>query len=152
MNADLKQFFSFLFPCVQHYTKHGLQTHRLNTNEFSTVYFWYHMLHIKCIFNQWIQVLHRERGNRCCSCGGVALYDPSWEEDLGVSPGRQEGNIIRARYVYSRGLFIASAATMKGPDKQIQTCANDSYLDFPHSRLSVHGSNEHRDFCVTIYI
>jgi hypothetical protein len=42
MNADLKQLLSFLFPLVQCYTKHGLQTHCLYTNESSIVYFWYY--------------------------------------------------------------------------------------------------------------
>jgi hypothetical protein len=69
MNADL-QVVLFFF-CVERYTKHDLQTHCLYTNGFLIVYFWYHVLHIKCIFCQWMQVLPRER-EQVLPCGGVA--------------------------------------------------------------------------------
>jgi hypothetical protein len=80
---------SFPRACVQHYTKHGAQTHCPNTNGFSTVYFWNHVLRHITVNGysasgcRSFRVL--ENGNRCRSRGGVVLYDPSYSDSYSDS-------------------------------------------------------------------
>jgi hypothetical protein len=94
MNTDLQQLLTVLFPCVQHYTKHGVQTHYLTINEISTVYFWNHMPHITV--NEYLasgcgsfRVLENE--HRAAPVTGVVQYDVRGQRGFKPTPGLLRG-------------------------------------------------------------
>ena len=112
MDADLKQILSFVLCTTLYKARFTNALSQYSTDEFSAVlYIPVTVLHIKCIFSQWMQAPPRKREQvlllwRRCVIRPFVLYNDSY---------------------------------------------SDSYLSLT-ANISVHGQNQHRDFCEIIYI